>query len=158
MSQEVTVPETVSESISQNEKTLAALAHGSILLGLFTNGAGGIVAALVIWVTQKDKSRYVALQALQSMVYQAITFVAIMLAWCCWGLLWAAMILIPISASPGAYQQTPPAGMWIGLILIVVPLAVWGLSILYGLWGAARCLGGHDFRYVLIGRWLEGQQ
>lgn len=149
---------TVSETVSQDEKTLAALAHGSILLGLFTNGVGGIVAALVIWAIQKDKSKYVALQALQSMVYQAITFVGIMLAWCCWGLLWTAMILIPLTASPGAYEQTPPAGMWIGLILIVVPLAIWGLSILYGLWGAARSLGGHDFRYAIIGRWLEGQQ
>ncbi|MFN2226812.1 MAG: DUF4870 domain-containing protein [Anaerolineae bacterium] len=154
MSQEETLPQTV----SQDEKTLAALAHGSILLGLFTNGIGGIVAALVIWAIQKDKSKYVALQALQSLVYQAITFVVTMLAWCCWGLLWTAMILIPITASPGAYEQTPPAGMWIGLILIVIPLAIWGLTIFYGLWGAARCLGGHDFRYAIIGRWLENQQ
>lgn len=149
MSQEVTV--------SQDERTLAALAHGSILLGLFTNGVGGIVAALVIWAIQKDKSRYVALQALQSLVYQALTFVVTMLAWCCWGLLWTAMILVPIASAPGAYEQAPPAGMWIGLFLIVIPLGIWGLTILYGLWGAARCLGGRDFRYATIGRWLENQ-
>jgi uncharacterized Tic20 family protein len=144
-------------SVSQDEKTLAGLAHGSILLGLFTNGIGGIVAALVIWATQKDKSEYVAMQALQAMVYQAATFLLTMLAWCCWGLVWTAMILVPLWTSPGAYEQAPPAGMWIGLFLIVVPLAVWGVTILYGLWGAARCLGGYDFRYALIGRWLESQ-
>jgi len=145
-------------TVSQDEKTLAGLAHGSILLGLFTNGVGGIVAALVIWAIQKDKSRYVALQALQAMVYQVITFVVTMLAWCCWGLLWMAMILIPLSTAPGAYQQAPPAGMWIGLFMMVIPLGIWGLTIFYGLWGAARCLGGHDFRYAIIGRWLESQQ
>ncbi len=149
MSQEV--------SVSQDEQTLAALAHGSILLGLFTNGVGGIVAALVIWATQKEKSKYVAIQALQAMAYQAVTFLVTMLAWCCWGLLWTAMILVPLFTAPGAYDQAPPAGLWIGLILVVVPLAIWGLTILYGLWAAASCLGGHDFRYALIGRWLESQ-
>jgi uncharacterized Tic20 family protein len=149
MSQEV--------SVTQDEKTLAALAHGSILLGLFSNGIGGIVATLVIWATQKEKSRYVALQALQAMVYQALTFLLVMLAWCCWGLVWTAMILVPLSASPGAYDQAPPASMWIGLFLIIVPLALWGVTMLYGLWGAARCLGGQDFQYPLIGRWLESQ-
>jgi hypothetical protein len=47
--------------------------------------------------------------------------------------------------------------MWVGLGLIAVPLAIWGVTILYGLWGAVRCFGGHDFRYVIIGRWLEDQ-
>lgn len=143
--------------VSQDEKTLAALAHGSILLGLFTSGVGGIIAALVIWATQKEKSQYVALQALQAMVYQAVTFLLTMLAWCCWGLLWTALLVIPLSTTPGAYDQAPPAGLWVGLFLIVVPLAIWGLTILYGLWAAVRCLGGHDFRYALIGQWLESQ-
>jgi uncharacterized Tic20 family protein len=49
---------------TQDEKTLAGLAHGSILLGIFTSGAGGIIAALVIWATQKDKAPYAAAQAL----------------------------------------------------------------------------------------------
>lgn len=144
-------------SVPQNEKTLAGLAHGSILLGLFTNGVGGIVAALVIWATQKEKSEYVAGQALQALVYQAATFLLTMVAWCCWGLVWTALILVPLAAAPNAYDQAPPAGLWIGLFLILVPLAVWGATIVYGLWGAARCLKGDDFRYALIGRWLESQ-
>ena len=144
-------------NVSQNEKTLAGLAHGSILLGLFTNGVGGIVASLIIWVTQKEKSEYVALQALQAMVYQALTFVLTMLAWCFWGLLWMVLLFVPLAAAPGAYEQAPPAGMWVGLFLIIVPLGIWALTILYGLWAAARCLGSHDFRYAVIGRWLESQ-
>ena len=68
------------------------------------------------------------------------------------------MILVPLMTTPGAYEQAPPAGLWIGLFMMVIPLGIWGLSILYGLWGAARCLNGQDFRYALIGRWLESQQ
>lgn len=142
---------------TQDEKTLAGLAHGSILLGIFTNGVGGIVAALVIWATQKDKSPYVAFHALQALVYQAVTFIVTMLAWCCWGVLYTAMILVPLLSNPGAYQSAPPAGLWLGLFLIVVPLAIWGLTILYGLWGAVRCFGDHDFRYAAIGRWVDSQ-
>ena len=60
--------------VSQDERMMAGLAHGSILLGLFTNGIGGIAAALVIWITQKEKSDYVAGQALQAMIYQTLAF------------------------------------------------------------------------------------
>jgi uncharacterized Tic20 family protein len=144
-------------AIKQEEKTLAGLAHGSILLGIFTNGIGGIVAALVIWLLQKEKSAYVAAQALQALVYQAATMIVTMVAWCCWGALWMLMLLPPVIANPGAYETTPPPGLWTGLALLVIPLAIWGLTILYGLWGAARCLGGHDFKYALIGNWLESQ-
>jgi hypothetical protein len=140
---------------TQDEKTLAGLAHGSILLGVFTSGVGGIIAALVIWLIQKEKSAYVAAQALQALVYQGVTFIVTTLAWCCWGMLWMVMILVPITADPGAYDTTPPAGLWVGLFLMVVPLAIWGLAILYGLWGAVRCLGGHDFKYAIIGNWLK---
>lgn len=143
---------------TQNAKTLAALAHGSILLGLFSNGVGGIVAALIIWATQKDKAPYAAAQALQSMVYQGVTFVITMMAWCCWGILYTVMIMVPLMADPAAYEAAPPASLWVGLILMIVPLALWGVMIVYGLYGAARCLAGRDFRYAIIGNWLESMR
>ena len=142
---------------TKDETVLAGLAHGSVLLGLFTSGVGGIVAALVIWVTQKEKSPYAAAQALQSMVYQAVTFVIMMIGWCCWTALYLALIFVPLISNPGAYEAAPPAGLWWGLALMLVPLGMWGLIILYGLYGAARCLRGHEFRDAIIGRWLEGR-
>jgi uncharacterized Tic20 family protein len=145
-------------TVSQDEKVLAGLAHGSILLGAFTSGIGGIVAALVIWLTQKDKSAYTAFQALQALVYQVAVTLLTFIAWCCWGFLWMAMFLPQIMSNPEAYQNTPPSGMWIGMFLMVIPLAIWGLTILYGLWGAVRCLGGHDFEYVVVGKWLASNK
>mgnify|MGYP001828301959 CR=1 FL=1 len=142
---------------TQDEKTLAGLAHGSILLGILTSGIGGIIAALVIWIVQKEKSAYVAAQALQALVYQAVTFLLTMFVWCCWGALYMAMIMVPLLSNPGAYESAPPAGLWVGLVLMIVPFGIWGLTILYGLYGAARCLGGHDFKYAVIGNWLNSQ-
>ncbi len=144
-------------TLKQDEKTLAGLSHGSILLGLLTSGMGGIIAALVIWIVQKEKSAYVAAQALQALVFQAITFLLTMVAWCCWGVLYMGLIFVPLLSNPGAYESTPPAGLWVGLALMIVPFGIWGLTILYGLYGAVRCLGGHDFKYAVIGNWLDSQ-
>jgi len=143
---------------TQEERVLAGLAHGSILLGVFTNGIGGIAAALVVWVTQKDRSAYAAGQALQALVYQIATMVLTWILWACWGCAWMALLLPPLMANPDAYQTAPPAGLWFGLFLMILPLGIMGLTVLYGLWGAVRCLGGHDFNYAVIGRWLENRK
>ena len=144
-------------AIRQDERVLAGLAHGSILLGPLTNGVGGIVSALVIWLIQRDKSAYVAFQALQALVYQVAAFVLAGLVTCCWAAVWMLMWMPAMAANPEAYKDVPPTGMWIGLALAVVPLAVWAVTMVYGLVGAARTLGGHDFRYAIIGKWLKSQ-
>ena len=144
--------------VTQDNRTWAGLAHGSILLAPFTSGLGGIVAALVIWALQKEKSAWVAGQALQALVYQALAFLVPMVAWCCWGALWTLLILIPIAGNPAAYETTLPAGFWVGLGLMIIPLALWGLTILYGLWAAVRTFSGHYFKYIIIGQWLDRQQ
>jgi len=48
-----------------DERVTAALAHAATLLPMM-----GALASIVIWATQKDRSRYVAFQALQAAVYQ----------------------------------------------------------------------------------------
>ena len=142
----------------QDDRVIAALAHGSILLGLLTNGLGGIGASLVIWLSQKEKSAYVAAQALQALVYQIVTGVISVLFWCLWGALWMALLLPPLIANPEAYETNPPPGLWIGLILMIVPFGVMGLVTLYGLWSALRSFNGHDFKYIVIGNWLKDRK
>lgn len=143
--------------IKQDERLLAALAHGSILFAPLTNGVGGIVTALVIWMIKREKSPYVAFQALQALAYQVATFVVTGLAMCCWTAVWMLMWMPAMAANPEAYQDVPPTGMWIGLALGIIPLAVGAATLIYGLVGAARTLGGHDFRYAVIGKWLKSQ-
>jgi uncharacterized Tic20 family protein len=144
-------------TLTQDEKTLAGLAHGGIILGFFTSGVGGLLVALVIWLTQKEKSAYAAGQALQALIYQAVTFVLMIIAWCCWAMLLMAMLFIPLSANPDAYATAPPASFWVAMVLMIVPFGFWGLTILYGLYGALRCFGGDDFKYAIIGNWLKSQ-
>jgi len=145
-------------AIKQDERVLAGLAHGSVVLGPLTNGVGGIVSALVIWLIQRDKSAYVAFQALQALVYQVAAFVLTVLVLCCWIAVWMVMWVPAMAASPEVYKDVPPAGMWIGLALMIVPIGVWVVTMVYGLIGAVRTLGGHDFQYVVIGKWLKSQK
>ncbi len=56
---------------SQNDKIMAALAHISAVLPLI-----GVIAPTIIWATQKDKSEYVAFQALQAVAYQLVMILA----------------------------------------------------------------------------------
>lgn len=149
---------TTTTAPQQHERNFAAFAHGSILLSIFTNGIGGVAAALVIWLTQKEKSEYVRFQALQALVYQTATFVLFMGLWFCWGLAWMGLMIPPLVASPEAYQTAPPPTMWVGLSLITVPICAGFLTMLYGLWGAIRTFAGHDFRYLVIGNWLAVQE
>jgi uncharacterized Tic20 family protein len=63
---------------SSDERTWAALAHASTLLNAAT-GMGGLIAAAAIWLTQKEKSAWVAFHGLQSLIFQAVQYLIVSL-------------------------------------------------------------------------------
>lgn len=124
-----------------DERTWAMLAHLSILLNLVT-GFLGIIAALVIYLVYKDRSKYVAYQSMQSFIFQLI--------WWFGGGIFAA-VLWGISA----ILTTVLIGlccMPIAIVVSLIPLA----ALVYGLIGGIQCNNGQDFRYWLIGDWVRG--
>jgi uncharacterized Tic20 family protein len=136
---------------SQDRRIMAALAHaGALILGT------GIIAAVVVWITQKDRSRYVAFQALQALVYQTAGVVVQIIGWGCWTALYT-LSLIPLLASADSASE-PPLFFLLSTALMVVPLVLMGLWALGGLWGAVRALQGREFRYLGIGALLERWQ
>lgn len=136
-----------------SERTLAALAHASVLISLFT-GFGGAIAAAVIWASQKDKSQYVAFQALQATAYQLIGALVFGLAWCCWlGFYFATWI--PMIPQLEQDPETLPPIFWVGMFSMLCPMLVMGAWALYGLWGALETYRGKDFHYPAIGGWIK---
>jgi uncharacterized protein len=123
-----------------DERTWAMLAHLSVLLNLVT-GFLGVVGALVIYMVYKDRSRYVAYQSLQSLIFQLIWWVGggivTAIAWTITGVLSA--ILIGLICIP------------IALIITLIPLG----ALVYGIVGAVQCNSGQDFRYWLVGDWVR---
>jgi uncharacterized Tic20 family protein len=144
--------------VSQDERNMAAMAHGSILLGVFTGGVGGIFASMIIWLTQREKSAYVARQSLQAMVYQVIVLLLTVIGFCLWGMLAMLLVAQPIMSNPDMYQNTPPASLFYGMALLICPCGLWLATILYGCWGAIQCLAGADFSYVGINKLLETRE
>lgn len=128
-----------------DERTWAMLAHLSVLLNLVT-GFLGIVAALLIYLVYKDRSRYVAYQSLQSILMQLVWWLG---GGALIGLMWAVSamlipVLVGILCLPFAIILTP--------VLLLMPL----VALVYGIVAAIECSQGHDFKYWLIGDWVRG--
>ena len=124
----------------QDERLWAALAHASILLNLVTAFLG-VIAPLIIYLVYKDRSRYVAGQAMQAFVFQLVWWVGggILV-----GLAWAAVafltiVLVGILCVP------------IAIIVSLIPVA----ACIYGIVGALQAYEGREFRYWLIADWVK---
>jgi hypothetical protein len=122
-----------------DERTWAMLAHLSVLLNLVTAYVG-VLVPLGIYLVFKDRSRYVAFQALQSFFMQLILWVGgsalVAAAWVAIGI--SSAFLIGLICIP------------IGLILTALPL----VAIVYGVWAAIEASSGRDFRYWWLGNQL----
>lgn len=141
---------------TQDDKIVAALAH-----------ALGPLIAIIVWATQKDKSPFVAFQSLQALVYQLTGVVGMLLGMACYlcsfvGVFAGMFAFIPFAAAEGGADGPEGFAALIGFLISMVPFAIIGLLILaalafffYGLWAAISVFQGKDFRYIVIGRWLE---
>ena len=135
------LPQAPARLSPSEERTWASMAHLSVLINLVT-GIFGPVAALLIYLMFRDRSRYVAYQSLQSLLLQLIGWVGggliIGAAWAVTGALSA--ILIGLCLIPFAL-----------LITIFLPLG----TIVYAIIAAIKTNQGEDFRYWLIGDWVR---
>jgi len=123
-----------------DERTWAMLAHLSVLLNLVT-GFLGPAAALIIYLVYRERSRYVAYQSLQSLLFQLIWWVGggilAAIAWSVSGAL--TVILVGCLLMP------------LALLVSLLPLA----ALVYGVIAGIQCNAGQDFRYWLIGDWVR---
>jgi uncharacterized Tic20 family protein len=139
------MPVAPTKLLSSDERTWAMLAHLSVLLNLVT-GFLGPVAAFIIYLVYRDRSRYVAYQSMQSLVLQLIAWIGagflIAGIWLVTGIL--SIVIIGLFLIPFAIIAT--------VVLGLLPIA----SLVYGVYGAIESNRGADFRYWLVGDWVRG--
>jgi uncharacterized Tic20 family protein len=145
-----------------DEWTTASLAHASILLTLvlaFAGGIGALVGLLVplaIYLSYRERSRFIGFHAVQSLAYQGVGIVvygllvavlaaAVTAAWTISGLLSAVVI--------GFFLM--PLALLVTLLTVVLLLGVPLVWVGYGLYAAYRVYEGGHFRYWLLGEWIE---
>jgi uncharacterized protein len=130
---------------ASEERTWSMIAHLSVLLNLVT-GFAGPIGALIIYLIYKDRSRRVAYDALQSMIFQAIWWygggLLIGAMWAVVGVLSALLVGIILI----------PFAVIITLVLLILPLG----ALIYGVIGAIEVNQGRDFKYWLVGDWVRG--
>lgn len=130
-------PQPLSEA---DERLWAMLAHLSVLLNLVT-GFLGVFTPLVIYFLFKDRSRYVAFQAMQSFIFQLVFWggagIIVGVMWTIVGLLSA--ILIGLICIPFA------------ILFSFLPLG----ALIYGVIGAIQTYQGQDFRYWWVADWVK---
>ena len=120
---------TSSGLVTQEDRTWAMLAHLAAILG-YLGGIGQYVVPLVIYLMYKDKSKFVAFHALQSLYFQLALLVA--------GL---AVLVIALLTCVGG--------------LLALPLSIGAL--VYGIVAAIRASNGEWFEYWLVGEWARRQ-
>ncbi len=139
---------------TSDESLLAAIAH---FLGL--------LVAFIIWVTQKDKSRYVRFQAMQAIVFDLVIGLGIIL----FSVVSSALIFGALALGIGdiaifGSQGNPTAeAVRVGVALMTaVPLILACIFIpimiailILRLVASIQTLQGKDFRYPWLGKLVE---
>jgi len=134
---------------SQNDRIMAALGNISILLPLI-----GLMVPIIIWVTQKEKSKYVSFQALQAIAYHLVMIFAYFIGMGCYMIsFFSTFLTLPFANETSGSSASP-----LLMVGFIVPFLVMGaifiggtIFVLYGIIAAVMTLQGKDFRYFIIG-------
>jgi len=127
--------------LSQSEeRQWAMFAHLGVLVNLVSGFLGPLVP-LIIYMIYKDRSRYVAYQSLQALIFQLVWWVGggilTAIAWAITGALSA--VLIGLICIP------------LACVVSLIPLVALG----YGIYGGIQTNQGLDFKYWLVGDWVR---
>jgi uncharacterized Tic20 family protein len=137
-------------SPSSDERLMGALAH------FF-----GTIAALIIWTLQKDKSRFVKFQALQALTFDFVVTTAMtVLLLCGFSIIFLAMFGSMFLAMNSASSPED-----VGIIFVLPFMSPFLMTAcvfpftfaltVTRLIASISILSGRDFRYPVLGKWLE---
>jgi uncharacterized Tic20 family protein len=143
---------TPSQISPQDERVLAAIAHAGIILPMW-----GMIAPVLIWITQREKSNFVAFHALQAAIYQFV----LIAAWFASGACYMASIFLILA---GTFTVSGPNNSVSGALFVlpfimVIAIAFLSLAaVVLGVVAAVLTYQGKDFRYPLVARWADRYQ
>ena len=136
------------EELSSDNRMLAAAAH---FFGLW--------AALIIWATQKDRSRFVRFQSVQAMGFDGVMMLLSSVVMGC-------LMLVMVLGTGGAVVAAESGNMEDPMLFVQLPSLLWlaWMCVIFGysgvLWvirliASVKTLQGQDFRYPWLGAQVE---
>lgn len=132
--------------VTEDEKLLSLLAHLSIFLG-------GIILPIILWATQKDKSKFVCFNSLQAIFYHIVygiiivLFVFVMIFF-----LILSGIGFNSSEHYGRHGDTPAAFVAMLIIFMLGLFAVVFGGIAYAVYLAVKSYQGDLVKIPVIGK------
>lgn len=134
---------------TKEERLLAALAHGSILLAGY-----GFFVAFLIWLMQRGKSRYASYHALQALGWQLLQGLYMALA----ALVYLILVLGGLAIfgiRGGQISQSTEFSVFMVISMVLLVFLILA-TVLVGVYGAIRCGMAAPFAYPWLGGRLEG--
>ena len=136
----------MNEKINSNNKLMSMLSHLSILIPNI-----GVIAPLVIWITQKDKSKFIRFNAIQAIFFQLVFFALVMLSIFV-GFILMFVSLPSLTANPDA---APGVLFWVSMGIMNLYFPLWLFFSIYAIVAAVKSFKGRIFRYLIIGKIIE---
>lgn len=145
---------------NRDDQLMAGMSHLSLIVPIF-----GLIVPLVVWFTQRERSPLLRFQALQAAVYQFIGLAGHFLVVGCQLLI--PLMMFPLSLSGelgtnGGFEDLSGDGAVISVGMFIFPLIGYGLLCLIGpiyailgIAGGVQVLREKDFRYPILGNWIE---
>ena len=136
----------MADNISKEERIMALLSHISIFIPNI-----GILAPIIIWVTNKEKSDFTRFHALQAIFFQLIFFILMML------FMFVGVILMLASIpwfdlSPNA---EPGIAFFLSMVFMFMFFPLWIIFGIYAAVASVKSYRGKMFKYAIIGKIIE---
>ncbi len=137
--------------VTSDERLSAALAHASVFLF-----GWGIFIPLVVWLVHRQKSNFVSFHALQALIFQLLQTLYWLVVMIIFVVVIFAANFLGTAIAINSPSDLNPAFMFFSQFCgFGFLIAAMGLYILVGLIASGMTLARRDFRYPLVGRWLE---
>ena len=133
----------MNEKIKSDDKLMSILSHLAILIPNI-----GILAPIVIWLTQKEKSKFVRYNAIQAIFFQLLFFILLMLSLFI-GIILMAISLMFANVSSGG---EPGTFFWVSMGIMNLYFPLWFFFSIYAIVAAVKSYRGKIFRYLIIGK------
>jgi uncharacterized Tic20 family protein len=136
------------------DRLVAAICHLGAFLPLF-----GMLSALIIWLTQKLRSRWLGFQALQALLFQGIASALYYVVGFGMTAAYFVFALPLIALSETGWGDRAPLLLvpffilFFGMLLLIMVAAF--IYYLLAALAAVNILRGRDYRYPLVGKLTE---
>lgn len=134
------------EKLSTDQKLMALISHLSILIPNI-----GILAPVIIWVTSKEKSKFVRFNAIQAIFFQLVLYILMMV------FIFVGVIMMLAAIPWFDLNSSAEPGMlfFLSMVFMFMYFPLWIIFGIYAVIASVKSFKGNIFKYAIIGKIIE---